>query len=152
MLRFNIGPVSEGTLRTEDLLAAYEWTLRALVRKGFAKGIARAALKLCREADSADPDSEDAEFILDEMASLLNDLAPPYCYFGASDGDGASIGFFISWDAIEDARRCGELASGDECPRATKDAPREFLVVNDHGNATLYVKRGNRYVEAWGCV
>jgi hypothetical protein len=32
----------------------------------------------------------------------LNEIAPNWCYFGAHEGDGAAIGFWLSWESLHE--------------------------------------------------
>lgn len=52
-----------------------------------------------------DPDSDEPGYYdegglsgedLETLTDLLGELAPPYCYFGANEGDGADYGFWVS--------------------------------------------------------
>lgn len=58
---------------------------------------------------------------------VLN-VAPPYCYFGTTPGDGACFGF---WPSIDDC----DLPRLDDLAGVTRDHRGEdVLIVNDHGN------------------
>lgn len=39
---------------------------------------------------------EEAGFLLDDLFNLLSEVAPDKCYFGASESDGVSFGFWIN--------------------------------------------------------
>lgn len=71
-----IGTVSAGTLRTVDLIPAFEREL---------------GLPL---SDLAGLSAEDLADRVDDLVDRLNDVAPAGCYFGAHWGDGADFGFW----------------------------------------------------------
>ena len=64
-------------------------------------------------------------------------------------GDGADYGFWVSWDSIEDAQHDGELLRVSDISEVPDDHTGSVLLVNDHGNATLYDSDGN---ELWAVV
>lgn len=147
-----IGSISSGTLRSEDLIQAFVDELEDLIRGNGKTGMANEGeLKLVTEArdwldscesvedDSVDIggtvyDDETGSELVNDLIDALNEYAPDYCHFGASEGDGADFGFWPSIDSLEeDARnedRVLKVDAGDE--------PDFFMSVNDHGNVTLY--------------
>lgn len=83
-----IGSVSSGTMRPEDLIPCFASLLRNL-------DIADAHHELIMDANAIeDYGSDDAAEILSELFAVLNDYAPEDCYFGAHEGDGADYGFW----------------------------------------------------------
>lgn len=105
------------------------------------------------EDDDADWwDSEAACELVAVLVDLLHDFVPPYCYVGSHTGDGADIGVWPDWDAVEMAVQDEELVevvAGDEFPGDVN----EVLVVNDHGNAQLHVRQeGGQWQEVWAIV
>jgi hypothetical protein len=147
---FSLGSISTGTLRTEDLLSAFVDTLERLsdskADRKLAKQGRKALSRLVRTGDD-----EQAEYIREELFDRLNELAPPYVYFGSTEGDGADIGFFPSWDSIEEDRRTGELSSGEETSEAAEIGSL-FLTVSDHGNAELYRHTADGWESLWSVV
>lgn len=126
-----IGPVSEGTLKEEDLIIRFLEVYKDLVGEG----------------------SDDWEYIsnrphddwlLSDIMDALNEHAPPYCYFGANESDGACFGF---WPDIEALREINHVSDPAELDTLRAD---EALYVNDHGNMTLYARDGWR--EVWSVV
>lgn len=89
--------VSEGTLKTKDLINAFEGFILQNVN-----GKAPVALGLrldprfpYREAPDEWFDSEDASwYVNEELYDYLNSIAPEGCYFGTLEGDGACFGFW----------------------------------------------------------
>lgn len=133
-----IGTISEGTLRPDDLIPNFVAELHRLTRYDRPQHIAallgKAARYMDSEADGSDEERELAYNILDALTDTLQDYAPPYCYFGTHEGDGACFGFWPDLHIVDDfdGLRCSDLA----------DIPEDYsglaLVVNDHGNASLY--------------
>lgn len=135
-----IGSVSEGTMLTEDLLDTFAGELsyhmkRMRLTRDQRKRFNTLLLE-CREFD-------DAEEYVSELFDALDEIAPPYCYFGAAEGDGASYGF---WPAISnydgDACDLPRLVAGDAIAR--EHWGEDVLLVNDHGNVECghVTKRG----------
>ena len=134
MAHVQLGSISHGTMRPEDLIPDFVSQLQSLDTRGD-------YAELVKEADAIeDFDSEDAGYVLEELFDALNTFAPDYCYFGAHPGDGADYGFWLCEEWEQMARDDGVLFVED-----TADIPADFaggLVchVNDHGNATLYAQ------------
>ena len=141
-----IGSISHGTLKTEDLLTAFADALETLVKNDpdmtgdgslalrvTAIREARQLVELSNELGDA-WDGNHEELALDALDSLrewLDGYAPPYCYFGTTEGDGSDFGFWPSLDAIEELPRVNDPADvegmGEDC-----------VFVHDHGNVTVY--------------
>ena len=137
MNKATIGSISSGTLRTEDLLSAFASELRYLANGHPGN------LTLADEADAVeDFDSDEAVELVNDLIDILNEYAPPYCYFGAHEGDGADFGFWPLWDAIDELPT---VEDGDEAKAKGEDCK----AVNDHGNVTLY---GGDGAVIWDCV
>lgn len=160
---FPLGSVSSGTMRADDLIPAFCDVVRELLtvqdRLGNVTAETRQAFYDINSRMDDDKDgeyyaSEEAEWDLECLFDTLSELAPHYTYFGASEGDGADYGFWPTWDSIEEDRRSGELPSGDDLPEDSTDSGL-FLLVSDHGNATLYEWSAGRMAdwrEVWSCV
>lgn len=145
-----IGAISEGTLRPQDLIDAY---LNALdgIRLSRKERIQAGAVRHRHEVRDYDAfaGSQDADYDLDDLACIIEAHCLPYTALGSSAGDGACIGVWPDWDQIEDA---GEVGRGDCLPSASIIPWDYWLQVNDHGNATLWRKSGNRWVHVWSVV
>lgn len=139
-----IGSVSEGTLRAEDLVDTFaselsyhikRMRLTRAQRKGFSE--------LLRDACG---DQNEKYEIVDKLQDALSEIAPPYSYFGASEGDGACFGF---WPIIND--ELARVAAGDAIPR--EHWGEDVLIINDHGNCECgYVDKRGKFHEYWSCV
>jgi hypothetical protein len=88
---------------------------------------------------------EAEQIIMDALYTALDEIAAPYCYFGAIDGDGADYGFWPALESLEDDRRSGELAEYAEGYRLTMrhgrdrvDVPTLAIDVDERGTVTLY--------------
>lgn len=146
----SIGSISHGTMRAEDLIPCFASELDYLLRKQ-PRSFKRAEMrKLIREANAvSDFDSEDAQWIMEELFDALNEFAPPYFYFGAHEGDGSDYGFWLSSE-IEYSFDGLKVEDTADVPRGYRG---EVLHVNDHGNMTLYVCNAKgKLREIWGIV
>lgn len=148
MAQATIGSISEGTLRSEDLIEAFLWELRRLSPQA-ADGIEAAY------PDYADAE-EDSEFwddvAPDMVAALfdaLNTFAPAFCTFGATEGDGSCFGF---WPDLESAREESLVVNDTDDPRIATSVFEYVMDVNDHGNVTLYRRDGANLIEEWSIV
>lgn len=147
-----IGTISHGTLKTEDLLTAFADALEALVKQDTdltgqgsialretAIREARQLVQLSEElGDEWDGNHEElAQDTLDALRDWLDGYAPPYCYFGTTEGDGSDFGFWPSMESVNEAVQDGELTRVNDPSEVTPEG--ECVFVNDHGNVTLYV-------------
>ena len=130
---FQLGSISEGTLRPIDLLQAFSSTLDDLSPGHTLVGQTTCYLDLDDEDDV-----DAATYLLDELQDALQELCPPYVFFGTNPGDGADFGFWPDMDALEDDMRGVE-------PNA--DGSHTFygirVVTSDHGNIEVYDLAGN---------
>jgi hypothetical protein len=96
--------VSSATLRLEDLLPSYWSAVESLAQlAGKASPIAADTLAdlerlVGEDSSEADWNDELACQLLEELTDCLQELAPSGFYFGASEGDGACFGFWLSED------------------------------------------------------
>lgn len=109
--------LSWGTMRTCDLYPDFMSFLEEH-DKGSAARIREEYKDVIEKLDAAIEDNhnssiysgteyvEDEEFLLESLFDALNDIAPEYCYFGSSEGDGSDYGFwqidYIDGDVSED--------------------------------------------------
>ena len=87
-------------------------------------------------------------FLNETLFDTLNEFAPPYFYFGASEGDGACYGYFLSESMVQDF----EGIKVNDLSEVPKDYLGEVLLVNDHGNTSLYVKSARKLKKIWSIV
>jgi len=143
MTQFQLGTISHGTLRTQDLLPAFLETLTARggeIPKDLECGTHIEYLNwpsldttACDDDDKF-WDSEDAMWDMEALTDALQTLCPPFVYFGTLEGDGSDFGFWPDRDSIEEImpldRTVGE---GDD--EITIDGV--IVQVSDHGNVTV---------------
>ena len=146
----DFGSISSGTMRPEDLIQDFAWELRNLAKQN---GMVRTFSELLKECDAIDFDDDDAADlapdIVDELFNALGEFAPPYAYFGAHPGDGADYGFWLAEDFEHDFEGL-RVRDTSEIPA---DYSGEVLLVNDHGNMTLFRKpRRGKLVDVWSVV
>lgn len=142
-----IGSISTGTLRDDDVIPAL---LDACDTVRMTRDDREQARDLRKEWDHWQGSEDDrpewghesSGEIWEALLDLLGNYAPPYCFVGASEGDGADIGVWV----------CCDVHSRDEVWDTREPEPEYWehrLVVTDHGNMTLYDRRGR---EVWSCV
>lgn len=154
-----IGTISSGTLRPEDLIPAYADALSGIRLSAHDRQQVRSIVREYEQcAALGDTDETLNDDLVDELRMIAENYVPAYCYVGSTDGDGAEIGVWPSWEAIDDDARSSNTGS---IARASKThTARELahhgqdyaLEVNDHGNTTLYRRAGRRWVECWAVV
>jgi hypothetical protein len=101
------GTVSQGTLRTEDLLDAFASELEHNVQRNaeaWCSDNGRIArhryMRLVGAARECDPlEDETAADLVSELIDAIGEFAPAGHYFGAHPGDGADFGY---WQSEED--------------------------------------------------
>ncbi len=142
-----IGTVSEGTMRDEDLIDTFASELSYHMKRMRLGRDQRSRynelLKDAREPDAAD----NCEDIVGALFDALNEIAPPHAYFGALDGDGACYGFW----PIVDNDEIPKIAEGD--PIGSDWWGGDVYLVNDHGNVACgYVNKRGVFKPYWSVV
>ena len=146
MAQFQLGSISTGTLRTEDLLPAFTYTMGELTHdpvSNLSKYPNEAMAKLWDEAIhligtdqwwTLDPEDSGVDGLLNDLTDALNELCPPFVYFGTLEGDGADFGFWPDIDGIQETVNIAECdaSQGISCP---DDGV--IIQVSDHGNVTV---------------
>lgn len=98
-IRTEAGSVSHGTLRSEDLIAAFSAELNALVEDHELVAEANAVLLLHGLGYSVMSDGDAASELVSELQDALNEHAGPGLYFGANEGDGSDFGY---WPIVDE--------------------------------------------------
>lgn len=152
-MKAELGTVSSGTMRKEDLIPAFIDVLRH--HNPDHELIAEYdALPDCEWNEMTEEQEEQTDCILEELFDALNEYAPPFCYFGAHLGNGSEYGFWFDSDSLDDARRykeCIDLEDhleAEEVAQLITAAAAEYAChVNDHGNVTIYDCNGQIILE-----
>ena len=125
MTEFQLGSISTGTLRTEDLLEAFHSTIAA---SGTSPALAEDGY-----IDGGEPYS--AGELLEVYTEQLESLCPPFVYFGTHPGDGADFGFWPDMDSLNEAMQYGDVTFHDD--ERILDEHDAIVQVSDHGNVTV---------------
>lgn len=150
--------VSAGTLNSEDLIPAYASYLRGL---GYDLSELEAEYPWMDDDYYDDVAAEEQGYCFDSLTERLEEIAPEYVYFGASEGDGACFGFWplipnddydvVRIDAGTPWHYCMDTEQtavfGEHARIVTVDY---VLTVSDHGDATLY--RADTGEEVWSTI
>ncbi len=153
-----IGTVSRATMCTRDLIPLFHTALECINDDGREQAAALYYTHMgpvdrgWPSDDSWWWDHADADEYLSELFDALDSLAPPYCRFGAHEGDGSDYGFWPCIDSLEEAVRDDDnvikVSDMSEVPPGFMG----YVVhVNDHGNVTFYAPRVE-YDEVWSIV
>jgi hypothetical protein len=148
MMEFQLGSISSGTLRNQDLIPAMLNTLDTLVDKDTLESTYKnlGCLELveywnghsgevvCTDEDSDYWTSEDASYDYDVLVDALQECCPPYVHFGTNEGDGADFGFWPDIDRINEDIANAEYHNGDDILLLEEMV---LVTVNDHGNVTV---------------
>lgn len=148
IIKVEIGPISSDTLNPLHLIPAFADYHTHITGKAYADDTVYDREKLKRLSEETLGD------ILAYLTEDLEELAPDYTYFGASEEDGACFGFWPSIDSVNDDIRYGEIKRLDEVRKGEVEVTvGQYVVdVNDHGNITLYRIEDVELQEAWSCV
>ena len=151
-MNHNIGSISHGTMKLEDLIPTFIDCLEAQ------DDVSQAHMTLYQNIQARMELAEDywetecAGWDLAELFGALNEYAPPYCYFGAIEGDGSDYGFWPSWDAIDESIHTDDMLKVADLSEIPTDYSGDVLLVNDHGNTSLYCVTDAKCVEIWAIV
>jgi hypothetical protein len=160
--RINMGSVSTATMRPEDLIPRFVSELES--QRPLKREHGKLAREIRQRLDADDVSescangdhesyysSDDADFDLESLFDALNQYCLPYFYFGAHEGDGSDYGYWLPTDFDDQFEADGGLKVNDlaDVPRAYTG---EVLLVNDHGNCSLYRYSRGRHWEVWSVV
>src|SRR5690606_17400119 len=148
MTKVRLGTVIRGTMLESDLIPAFLDELERLDPE-------RAASywdEIPEDPGNGWWDSDEASWMLEELFDVLSEYTPPYCYFGALEGDGSDYGFWIDWDALQDAIAEGEVLRVEDLSEVPEDYEGLVLHRSDHGNLTLYECAYGDFMEIWAVV
>jgi hypothetical protein len=135
MTVFQLGSISTGTLLIEDIFPAYLDQLDKLSPNSPLSKEVWAYM----ETGALLEEHENAWGIVEQIDLLLNELCPPFVYFGALEGDGADFGFWPDMDRLnEELQWERDHYPDDSIPDALELEDYNVIVqVSDHGNVTV---------------
>jgi hypothetical protein len=141
MAEFQLGSISTGTLRPEDLIPAFNNALTQ-IHDGHYCDIDE---MMDDEAGNAaefgkQPSNDELQRrVVDRLMDELQDACPPFVYFGALEGDGADFGFWPDMDRLnEEIQWVKQTPASDEVVLDDNDPNNPIIVhVSDHGNVTV---------------
>ncbi len=145
----NIGSISSGTMREQDLIPCFLDALREFDEKR-SKNIEHEIQDTLWEAwvNGADPSDVLGAILNEDLFGALDEHSPPYFYFGAHEGDGSDYGWWFSEDSVD---ATFEGLKVDDLSEVPDDYSGEVLVTTDHGNLSLYLANGKGNLEElWG--
>ena len=136
MPEFQLGSISTGTLRPEDLLPAFADAAESLCGDMAVRAVSTARIYL--EPDAIVED-EQMQTCLEELRCLLDDACPPFIYFGSLPGDGADFGFWPDLEAIDASceRQHHRRTHNPDTGEIVLEDDSVIVQVNDHGNVTV---------------
>lgn len=109
--------VSCDTLRPEDLLVKF-WSAAEQIGADLTDLLPDLQRLVGEDSSESAWNDEQACWTLESLIDRLQDAAPTGFYFGASEGDGACFGFWLSEDWSDALEHCGIAADDDPEPLA----------------------------------
>lgn len=141
-----IGSISTGTLRDIDLIEAFSNELASITGNEPETAIllrdCKAWLDTSNNEEYSDGHDSMGSELIEALEDALQKYAPPYCYFGSIEGDGADFGFWLCMEQVDELPR---VKDNDEA----KELGEDCVLVNDHGNITVFGGDGS---VIWDCV
>jgi hypothetical protein len=146
MTQFQLGSISHGTLRTQDLLPVFLETFMALGGNVPADLECGSYIEYLNwpnpETTACDEDdkfwaSEDAMWDMEALTDGLNNLCPSFVYFGTLEGDGSDFGFWVDRDALDEAITQHDVPNPDRDGCQVLEDYNVIVQVSDHGNVTM---------------
>lgn len=148
----HIGSVSHGTMRPEDIGPACLDVAREILGSRKRDKRTSEIMLDAHRANRRDWQGEYDSEILQDLMDLLSELAPPYLYFGANEGDGSDFGFWPLIERMEEDVRDEALTKVSDLSELPRGFRGEVMIVNDHGNVMFGVMRSRGFREIWSCV
>jgi len=147
MMEFQLGSISSGTLRNQDLIPAMYSTLKQLGELNRLPTWDTFKYAEYYNEESVYWTSEEAMEDFDMLVDALQECCPPYVHFGTNEGDGADFGFWPDVDRLNADIADSEYRNGDDILLLEEMV---LVTVNDHGNVT--VKDIWTHAVYWECV
>ena len=133
MAQFQVGSISTGTLRPEDLLPTFA---RELERHAPDHALVTAANAIQVYDDGG------ASELINDIQDELQNYCPPFVTFGSHPGDGADFGFWPDMERIQETLTEATMGHSLTLPRNgewewTIEDDGVIIATNDHGNVTV---------------
>lgn len=158
MQQAKLGSISTGTLQINELIPAFCETLSNLDNVFEKETLVDIITDLC-SIDERNPHAHMATYhetlnnLFVVLEQDLSEHAPPYAYFGSHPSDGTDYGFWPDWESINEGKHEGDLLQVDDLADVPEDCRLDHvLLINDHGNTTLYANSYGDWVEVWSVV
>lgn len=159
--KYTIGEVTESTESQElvpDLMA--ELARQVKGKRGETAREHRELLRDVQKRMDADHsvdevrdyfDTEEAGRDIEALIQALDMYSAPYFRFDVDDTNVQKdvYGYWLQWYVVRDDFDGLKVADLADVPANYRG---EVLMVNDHGNMTLYVKTARKFVEVWAVV
>jgi len=123
---FQLGSISTGTLKTEDLIEAFATALITLGSE---------PPTVVQDETKFDDELHSHHGWLGELEARLVETCPPFVYFGAHPGDGSDFGFWPDWDQLNETVRWAGKSFGPGMHDVTWDDT--IIHLNDDGDVTV---------------
>lgn len=147
-MQFTLGTVSHATMRPEDLIPCFLDELKRLDTNKEYVSVIKEGEQIIKNEDWDSDNTSD--FLNENLWNALNNFAPPYCYFGCTEGDGSDYGF---WPCnIEETLQEFEGQKVSDLSEIPDNYTGEVFLVNDHGNVTFYECTNGDVTEIWSIV
>lgn len=150
-----IGSISEGTMRSKDLITAFMDALKSVhpeLEAGLRESNPEIFEWLNNDCEGDEPENT-SEFINEGLFYALNENCPAYAYFGSHEGDGARYGVWVDHDGLNEAVSDDEVFKCNDLSGVPEDWAGYVMLVNDHGNTSLYNREENgTMTEIWAVV
>jgi hypothetical protein len=137
MAQFQLGSISHGTLRLKDLIPVFIDTIHRLTTPDMPTVSIDWIGADARLFDDDFFTSDDADQTMVELVEVLNELCPPFVYFGTLEGDGADFGFWPDMPRITEEMRNYPENYDTTSGEVTLTDDNVIVQVSDHGNVTL---------------
>ena len=136
---FQLGSISTGTLRLKDLIPVFIDTIHRLTTPDMPTVSIDWIGADARLFDDDFFTSDDADQTMVELVEILNELCPPFVYFGTLEGDGADFGFWPDMDRLNEELQWERAHYPDDSvpDELTLDNDGVIVQVSDHGNVTV---------------
>lgn len=146
-----IGTIIADTTDPDDLIPAFVAKIRE-IRGNLPRDLCTRYLALGGQAPSPQEELSRKLDLLDELFDYLEELAPPFCFFGTHPCDGLDFGFW-PWDTEDILAEPDAVRAVEDMSEVPADYRGYVLHINDHGNTTLYRRTAkNKDREIWSYV